>query len=184
MPDTLLRRLVLLVLLLALGFGTGACSSLCRNHCAATEAAQPEPAAEPTDAPAPLPDPEPAVPEEPAEEASPLAVADAAFEAGDLTTARLGYRTYLESPDSTESDHALLRLAIIYLQPDGPLHDPARAERVVDQLLADFPASRVRAEALALRALQRRARELQHQLDELKRVDLEPPATDAGAARP
>lgn len=112
---------------------------------------------------------------------SPLAAADSLFTQGELAAARASYLAFLnEHPQEPESGHALLRLAVIYLQPDGPAYDPGLAGRVLDRLLAEFPDGPEEPAARALRSLQGQANELQRQLDELKRIDLE----TAGGAQP
>lgn len=178
-----MRRRVLPTLpvwLLLLALPLGGCAHVCNWLCKKETGGPPTPPPpeeehrpEPTPIP-PAPDPEPEATPEPVEPPSPLTAADSLFVAGELAAARASYLAFLnEHPQEPESAHALLRLAVIYLQPDGPAYDPALASRVLDRLLSEFPDGPEEPAARALRTLYGRANELQHQLDELKRIDLE-----------
>lgn len=176
-----MKRLRFTPALLLLALWSGGCAHVCARWCAAhqAEVAAQLPPAEPHEPPDPEPElplePEPPAEPEPEVEAlSPLAEADTLFARNELALARSAYRAYLEVyPQGEETDRALLRLAVIYLLPSGPAYDPDRARRVLDRLLADYPESAERPAALALRRLDNQAMELQRQLDELKRIDLE-----------
>lgn len=172
------RRLPILhVWLLVLALPAGGCAHLCSRWCEQEVVKPPSPA--PPQKPRPKPTPTPPVPQpeetpEPAEPPSPLTAADSLFARGELAAARASYLAFLnEHPQEPESGHALLQLAVIYLQPDGPAYDPALAGRVLDRLLAEFPDGPEEPAARALRSLYGKSNELQRQLDELKRIDLE-----------
>lgn len=165
--------------LLLLALPAGGCAHLCTRWCETREVEEPLKSLPPKphdERPATLPTPAPRdAPAPRLDPPSPVAAADSLFAQGELAAARASYRAYLENnPGGPQAAHALLRLAVIYLQPDGPAYDPGRAGRVIDRLLAEHPESPERPAALALRTLQRRAAELQQQLDELKRIDLDP----------
>lgn len=165
----------LLLLALPLGGCAHVCNWLCKQE--TVEPSTPPPAEEPRPEPPPPPPPDPqlkVVPPEPAEPPSPLTAADSLFARGELAAARGSYLAFLNgNPQDPESAHALLRLAVIYLQPDGPAYDPSLAARVLDRLISEFPDGPEEPAARALRSLYGRADELQRQLDELKRIDLD-----------
>lgn len=178
-----MRRLLLPTLpvwLLLLALPLGGCAHVCNWLCKEETVGPPIPPPpeqehrpEPKPTPPP-PEPQPEAAPEPVEPPSPLTAADSLFGRGELAAARGSYLAFLnEHPQAPESAHALLQLAIIYLQPNGPAYDPALASRVIDRLLSEFPDGPEAPAGRALRTLYGRANELQHQLDELKRIDLE-----------
>ncbi|MGH9379161.1 MAG: hypothetical protein ACRD2Z_00900 [Thermoanaerobaculia bacterium] len=177
-PSSILPLWMLLLVLPA-----GGCAHLCARWCeqAPVELPPPPPPPEETrpEREPPPPEPEPEIVWEPVETSSPLAAADGLFASGELAAARAAYVAYLnDNPQGSESARALLQLAVIYLQPDGPAYDPALASRVLDRLLAEHDGEPEERAGRALRSLQRQAGELQRQLDELKRIDLEPDSTE------
>lgn len=152
------------------------CNWLCKRELAKRHVpSQPEKDSRPEPGPTPPPpEPLPEVIPEPVEPPSPLTAADSLFAKGEVAAARASYLAFLNAnPQDPVSAHALLQLAVIYLQPDGPAYDPALASRVLDRLLSEFPDGSEEPAARALRTLYGRATDLQRQLDELKQIDLE-----------
>ncbi len=138
--------------------------------------------------PSVLPTPQPAPPIElplatptPAAVATPLELADGAFDAGDYPTARSGYESHLAGVDaSVDADRVLYRLAILNLASNGGGRDAAAGYSLLRRLVREYPDSPYRMEAdliLGLNArvdgLEGEVDKLESQLEALKRIDLE-----------
>lgn len=117
--------------------------------------------------------PEAPVPESPAPGPSPLELADALFEAGDVEGAAAAYEEHLASASPDGAPRALFRLGLLLVTPDRPVSDAARGRALLRTLLRDYPESAYRAPAEYLLALQGETEELRRQLEEIKRIDLE-----------
>lgn len=117
-----------------------------------------------------------------------LARGDALFAESRYEEAGQAYEEHLLArPDDPRNDRVLLRQALLFLVYGVPEPDPARGERSLLELTARFPASPLREAADYVLALRReladqraaaeqnrqRARKLEEQLAELKRIDLE-----------
>lgn len=80
------------------------------------------------------------------------------------------------------SELALFHLALLHLAPDSPLHNPAYGDSLLRRLLAAHPDGALAHQARWLldlrhenRSRQREIERLRRQLEELRRIDLEPP---------
>jgi outer membrane protein assembly factor BamD (BamD/ComL family) len=106
--------------------------------------------------------------------AAELAHGQELFEAGDFSRAADAYETYLAAePRGEQADLALFRLAMIRLLPDPAVQDWNEARERFEQLVATFPASPWSTQAEVVLHLQREVERLYHQLEGLKRIDLE-----------
>lgn len=117
-----------------------------------------------------------------------LARADALYDRSRYEEAEAAYAEHLSiRPDDPRNDRVLLRQALLYLFYGVPDRDPERGERSLRELTARFPASPLREAADYMLALRReltelradsartrqRAREIEQQLEALKRIDVE-----------
>ena len=117
-----------------------------------------------------------------------LARGDALFAESRYEEAGRAYGEHLSArPDDPRNDRVLLRQALLYLVYGVPERDPERGERSLRELTTRFPGSPFREAADYVLALRReladlravseqsrqRARTLEEQLEELKRIDLE-----------
>lgn len=113
---------------------------------------------------------------------TPLAVAERLLATGDVRAAAAAYEQHLAVGDGVAGgDLALLRLALLHLQADSPLHDPAAGLRLLRRLLEVHPQSPYAAAAELILHLRRDNRRLdaevarlREQLEELRRIDLGP----------
>lgn len=96
------------------------------------------------------------------------------FEARDFPRAAEAYEAYLGAePRGGEADLVLFRLAMIRLLPDPAVQDWNEAREHFEQLIETFPASPWSTQAEVVLHLQREVERLYHQLEGLKRIDLE-----------
>ena len=99
---------------------------------------------------------------------------DLLFAAGDYRGAARAYAAYLEArPDAEDADRPLFRLAVIHLLPDSPVEDWKAARAFCRKIVDAFPQSPYRPQAEVLLHLQTEVERLYHQLQELKRIDLQ-----------
>jgi len=111
-----------------------------------------------------------------------LARAEHLLATGDEAGAAVAYEQHLAAGDGVAGgDLALLRLALLRLQANGPLHDPAAGLRLLRRLLEVHPQSPYAAAAAVIlhlkhdnRRLDAEVARLREQLDELRRIDLGP----------
>jgi hypothetical protein len=140
-----------------------------------------EPSVLPTPEPAPPIAVPAATPTPAAAVATPLELADSAFDAGDYPGARSGYESHLAGVDATvDADRVLYRLGILNLAGNGGERDAAAGYSLLRRLVREHPSSPYRMEAeliLGLNArvdgLEGEVEKLERQLEALKRIDLE-----------
>jgi hypothetical protein len=100
-------------------------------------------------------------------EPDPLAEAEAAYDAGDWTSANSAYRSILDepAPDAGASrERALYRLALIHALPQSPLHNTATATGFLVRLTSEFPTVSGAREVRALISLQTEIGSLQTEI--------------------
>jgi hypothetical protein len=172
------RRFALLLALLSLVLLLG---SACRSgRGRGSEVAVVEPPILPTPELAPPVELPVATPIPPAL-ATPLELADSAFEAGDYQAARVGYESHLAGLDAVvDADRVLYRLAILNLTDDAGARDPAAGYSLLRRLVKEHAGSPYRMEAELILGLSARVdglatevEKLESQLEALKRIDLE-----------
>lgn len=133
--------------------------------------------------PATPPEPTP----KPAPEPTDLSLAaveagEAKIQAGDWHGAAADFDRLLAGPAGEHLDRILMRAALVRLHPASPLRRPERGYAYLERLLAERPDSAYAAEATLILTLARErsslaaeVERLESQLDELRRIDLEPP---------
>jgi hypothetical protein len=115
-----------------------------------------------------------------------LARAEHLLATGDVAGAAAAYEEHLAAGDGVAGgDLALMRLALLRLQADGPLRDPAAGIGLLRRLLEVHPQSPYATAALLILHLRRDNRRLdaevvrlRRQLDELRSIDLGPGEKD------
>jgi hypothetical protein len=172
------RVAVALVLLFSLVVFGSACRS---GRGRSTDVAVIEPPVLATPEPAPpIVLPAAATPTPPAV-ATPLELADSAFDAADYAAARAGYESHLASIDAAvDADRVLYRLAILNLATNGGGQATAAGYALLRRLVKEHPSSPYRMEAELILGLSARVdglatevEKLEGQLEALKRIDLE-----------
>jgi hypothetical protein len=155
-------------------------TSSCRSGRGGSDVAVLEPSVLPTPEPAPPLELPAATPTPPAI-ATPVELADSAFEAGDCAAARAGYESHLAGIDAAvDADRVLYRLAILNLAINGGGRDTAAGYSLLRRLVKEHPGSPYRMEADLILGLSARVdglstevEKLEAQLEALKRIDLE-----------
>ena len=109
------------------------------------------------------------------------------FDQGDLGSAAAAYQAYLSGhPSGVGTDRVLFRLALTYLFPESPVHDPARARVTLKRLVEEWSNSPYAAQARlmveledqlqrarnGLRERESRIRKLTEELEQLKEIDM------------
>ena len=81
---------------------------------------------------------------------------DRLFTRGDLPAAKIAYEEYLDRgpAEGRRKERALYHLGLIHARPEGELHDPVKARRYLERLLAVRPASPYATQAALILELQ------------------------------
>lgn len=95
---------------------------------------------------------------------------DRLFANGDFAAAKTAYESYLgRGPaDGRRRERALYHLGLIHARPDGAFHDPVKAQRYLERLIAQQPPSPYASQAALVLALQIETHRLRDEMADQK----------------